>query len=498
MLSGNRHARRIPIVVLELWGRTQEGKNLAPWLHTAFDLPQLTGGDRIGDQEREEQIGTSTPPPGEISDVRLHELQEWHEGRARLSSSTAQALRDVVFSAVAEFIDWDDVGLARALICGRGGLFKPGQISFQQQATQQSMSAIRLQIPSKWEDEGERMRTTLALQGLLEAKSRGDWAFPKGIHKLACLTECMREWSGALIAQCKASDVPVTGPATPVVAFELRATLQAILNSAVPMTTDQEVLKAALIDLPTSPPDFITQELTDLVNGLLQLDSQLLETIRTRFAAMKGGSPGEYIDAQRLLPLASALRRRRFLPAERSGADAGERKELADPIRGVARRVMDGLGAALAKEAMAREELKVRVLEALGERTSQEAILQCVQKIIDAAGSLAVPGTPALLALKARFEHAAFAEFLGALRAADPAKLDVRQLRSGVGQSARTVDELINTSTRLLERTGSEVAHRLVQEGVAAEEKARVTQALKTDMEAINLQLARYNDGNVS
>lgn len=486
------------IAVLELWGGTEELKNLPTWLHTAFDLPLLKGVDGLGEREPEERPPLSTPPPVEISDGRLRELQEWQEGRAELSSGTAQALRDVVFSAIEEFIDWDNIGLARVTVFGRRGLFKPGQISFQRQATQKSMSAIRLEIPKTWEDEYERMRTTLALQGLLEAKSRGDWGFTNGVHKLACLAECLREWSDALIAQCKASDVPAGGLATPIVAFELRATLQAILDSTVPMTTDQEVLKAAFVELPADPPDFITPELTDLVSGVLQLDSQLLETARTRFAAMKGGSAGEYIDAQRLLPFASALRRRRFLPPERSVENAAERKDLADPIRSVAKRVTDGFGVALAKEATAREQLKQRVFEALGERSSQEAILQCVQRIIDAAGLLGVQGTPALLALKARFEHVAFAEFVGALRAANSVKPDVRQIRSGVGQAARTVNELIDASTALLERVASEVTHRLVLEGVDPEEKARVTGTLKVDLEGIGLQLTRYNDGNIS
>jgi hypothetical protein len=282
------------------------------------------------------------------------------------------------------------------------------------------------------------------------------------------------------------------------VAFELRATLQALSKTTFPMTTDQEVLKAALVDLPLEPPDFITQDLTDIVSALRQVDSLMLEIIRTRFSAMKGGSPGEYMDAARLLPLASGLRRRRFLPLEHSGAGSSERRDLADPVRNVAKRVSDGLSAALAKEAAAREELKRRVDEALGERTSRDGVLQCIQRLIDAAGLLAVQGTPGLLALKGRFEKIAYVEFIAALRTADSTKLDVRQLRSGVGQAATIVDELIRMATALIERTASELTGRLVAAGVDPEEKVRVTVALKTDLEAISLQLQRYNDGNVS
>jgi hypothetical protein len=486
------------IGVLELWGGTEDVINLNPMLHAAFDLPMLKGASATFDSRSVTTSPSNTSAPPTAPDSRLRELQEWQEGRTKLSTGTAQALRDAVFSAIEEFIDWDDAGLARASVCGRKGLFKPGQIGFHEQATQQSPNAIRLQIPARWDNEAERMRTTLALEGLLEVKSRGDWAFSDGVQKLACLLECLREWSQTLIEQCKASDILISGSTVSGLAFELRATLQALTNSSLTLTNDQEVLKAALVEAPATVPDFITQDLTELVNALRQVDAQSMEVIRTRYSAMKGGVPGEYIDASRLLPAAAGLRRRRFLPTERPSSGSAERREVVEPIRNVGKRIGDGLAAALLKEAAAREELKRRVDESLGERISQEAVLLCVQRVVDAAAILMVPGTPALLALKAKFEHANYGELVAALRSADSMKLDAPQLRSGVGQAGAIVDELVNMSTALIDRTSRELAGRLVAAGVEPGEKLRIAAVLQTDLEAISLQLQRYNDGNVS
>ncbi len=488
--------------VLELWGGTQDVTNLDKSLHSAFDLPPLAGAEKLApakpspdDTPIPMPVG---PKPVEL-DPRVTEIQHWYEGRLTLSSSTAQALRDAVFAAIEEFIDWDSVGLARSLVCGRkAGMFKPGQISFQNQATKQGSGAIRLEIPSNWQDDAERLRTTLALQGLIEAKTVGDWSFNDGMHKFASLLECLRLWSATLLDQCRAIESPKDGLATSNLAFELRATLQAMFKGSGQLTTDQEVLKAAFSDLPTEQPDFITLDLKDLVTNLRQLDGQLLEVIRTHFTAMKGGAPGEFLDSATLLPLASSVRRRRFLQQDGAVSIGSERRELVDPIRAIAKRMTDGFENALTKEAKEREGLKQRIVESFGDRTPKDSVVQCLQQMIDLSAQLDVQGKGPVLAVKSRFEQINYAELVSSLRAVDSGKLDVRQIRSGVGYDSATVSETINTASAFLDRISTEIAGRLSAAGVEPEEKARTIGLLKSELNTIGQLLARYQDGNVS
>jgi hypothetical protein len=490
------------VSVLELWGGTHEVSNLGNWLHTAFDLPTLTGAEKLAGEQHQSGSARIERDAGErhdSPDPKLAEIQHWYEGRVKLSSSTAQILRDAVFAAIEEFIDWDDFGLARSVVCGRkAGMFKPGQISFQEQATKQGTSAIRLEIPSNWHDDAERLRTTLALQGLVEARSHGDWSFNHGMHKLACLLECLRVWSTSLLEQCQSSDATTNGSATSTLAFELRVTLHAISQGTGALTTDQEVLRAAFSDLPPEPPDFITPEVKDLITGLRQIDSQMFDVIRTRFTAMKGGSPGEFLDSAVLLPLAAALRRRRFLPQERVGQSGSDRRDFADPIRTIAKRMTEGFATALTKEAKEREALKQRIVDSFGDRTPKNVVVQCIQQMIDLSAQLDLQGKGPVLAAKSRFDQTDYAALMTALRSADSSKLDVRQIRSGVGHDSSAVSETISTATAFLERISAEIAGRLAAAGVEPEEKTRTIVLLKSELNAIGQLLARYQDGNVS
>jgi hypothetical protein len=486
------------ITFLELWGRTQEVKNLSLGLHTSFDLPVLRNAGSVADN-RELAPRIQPPVGGAPVDDRVREVQEWQEERATLSSATAQVLRDLVFAALEEFIDWDNAGLAKAPFFGsRRGLFRAGQISFHNQATQPGIGPIRLQIPANWEDTQRRLRTTLALEGLLEAKLNGDWSFRNGLEKLASLLECLREWSQVLMDQIKTHDSSQVGGDIGGVAFELRATLQAALNTSLTVENDQEVLSAAFANLPSTTPDFLSAELADLIKALQSADLALADTVKTRFAATKGGAAGEFIDSARLLPIAKALRRRRFMPLERAGVTNPSAREPADPVRQAAKRVREGLAAALLKEASAREALNEQMTEVLGPRESREALLECVQRLINAAGFLSVAGTQTLLAVRARFEHIRFEDLVTALRSADSTKLDARHLRSGVGEAAAVLSDLIREVTTLLERTAAELTGRLAAAGVDPEERVRVTKELQTDLNNIGSLLGGYHDGNVN
>jgi hypothetical protein len=492
----NNWERRV--TMLELWGGTVEVTNLPLWLHTAFAIPILAGRGEIVEDRQPKKTDPVDVVTSKAPSVRVKELRDWHEERLKLSSATAQLLRDHVHAALADFIDWDEVGLAKSsTVSKKSGLFKAGQISFQNQATQRSDAQISLLIPANWNDEAERIRTTLALEGLLEAKDHGDWSYPDGLQKLGCLLECLRQWAAILVTECKAADVASDGVDIGVLSFELRATLQAAMNSDQPMTSNQEVLKAAFGEIPDRAPDFLTDELSALVLAIRQQDGELLSNINSRYTATKGGDPGGFLDSARLLPLAASLRRRRFLPTETSSAAIEKRSSLG-PVRSLARQVTENWTSALLREANARAHLKSQITEFLGERTSSDAIIQSVQRLTDGAANIGVSGAQSMLPVKSRFEQIAYADLLALLRAADPEKLDTRELSSGAGSSGRVVSELIKSSADLLRRTLAEAQGRLADEGADPDEKARVIQAITDDLDEIGTQLERYHDGKLN
>jgi hypothetical protein len=489
--------------LLELWGDAHEVRNLAAGIHEAFDLALLRGVGQLTDsdlsKEKEKAKGKEKGKESEggevaLADPQLAEIQAWNERGVQLSTNTAQMLRELVFAALREFIDWDSVGLAKGPFFGSTGVFRSRHISFLKQATQAVSGPILLQIPRAWNDEGERLRTTIALQGLVEARSSA-WAFPNSLEKLASLLECLKRWSQQLSEQWREYDAFVDGSDTGFAALEARATLQALRGTSGSLTSDQEILCMTLAEKPTTAPDFVTATITELVTEGNKVDDQLRDIIRTRFAATKGGAAGAFIDAARCLVTIRSLRRRRFLPNDREAPGNAEKRE-SDPLRKFLVRWNERLSGALLQEATARVAALENFKGALGDRPTQESVLNAMQRIVNIAGQLSVPGAQAVAALKMQVEKIDVPTVVSALRGVEPDKLDPRALSSGLGEACRVLAEMCRGLLALLDKVEREVAGRLAAEGVDPAQKAELVRVVGADLEVIGASLTRYHDVN--
>ena len=149
------------------------------------------------------------------------------------------------------------------------------------------------------------------------------------------------------------------------------------------------MLSCAFASGPDGEPDFLVRELSELVDAMRRVDDKLLEVIRTRYSATKGGSTGGFIDAARLVPKAKSLIKRRLVP---QSTTSGTARELVDPVRKLAARIAAELAGCMAKEASAREALAQRLTEALGNRPTRQKVLENLQQIADFAGDLGMQG----------------------------------------------------------------------------------------------------------
>jgi hypothetical protein len=491
------HAAR-RLTFLELWGGGgNEVRNLGAALHTAFDLPLLANVETTDDLILEPSPSEQTPGvESPTEDARLGELQAWSARTKPLSSKTANDLRPLVFEALEKYIDWDDWGLARTAFFGRtakSAAFRQRDIAFQEQATQPSAGRYSLLIPKQWSDEAERSRVTLALQGLLQAKTAGDWAFPDGLEKLACLSECLRDWSKELLRQFRQSGVDENGQDLAATAFELRATLQILLNPQLGAGSNQEILVAGLVPGSGATADFATPELNTLVTELDRHQMDLHDRINSRYSAQKGGDAGGFMDTARLLPIAKGLRARRLLPPTGNPAARG-RHDSAEPWLAVAHKWSGQAQEAFARESGLRVSLRRQLEASFGERPLREGVFQFLQRLSVAAGTLGVAGVQDLLTARASLESLPFDDLVSSLRDVDPETLDPRELRSGIGRAARACEELIRRAGELLARTEIELDARLKREGVDPESKQRLVQDLGADLNKLDSQFERYAD----
>ena len=184
-----------------------------------------------------------------------------------------------------------------------------------------------------------------------------------------------------------------------------------------------------------------------------RVDDKLLEVIRTRYSATKGGSTGGFIDAARLVPKAKSLIKRRLVP---QSATSGTARDLVDPVRKLAARISAEFAGCVAKEASARAALAQRLTEALGNRPTRQKALENLQQIADFAGDLGMQGGVQLLGLKPHLETIRVEEVYAALRLADPAQPDIRKLKSGTGNAGKLLDDFIAQASALIARIGTD------------------------------------------
>jgi len=250
-----------------------------------------------------------------------------------------------------------------------------------------------------------------------------------------------------------------------------------------------------LAEKPTTAPDFVTATITELVTEGNKVDDQLRDIIRTRFAATKGGAAGAFIDAARCLATIRSLRRRRFLPNDREVPGNADKRE-SDPLRKFLVRWNERLSGALLQEATARVAALENLKGALGDRPSQESVLNAMQRIVNIAGQLSVPGAQAVAALKMQVEKIDVPTVVSALRGVEPDKLDPRALPSGLGEACRVLAEMSRGLLALLDKVEREVAGRLAAEGVDPAQKAELVRVLGEDLDVIGASLTRYHDVN--
>ena len=74
-------------------------------------------------------------------------IEAWINGSG-LDQTVASQLRPIIFGAIADAIDWDMLGLAKASFVGKTRAFQTNSISFERQTTQVRQDLqVKIQIP---------------------------------------------------------------------------------------------------------------------------------------------------------------------------------------------------------------------------------------------------------------------------------------------------------------------------------------------------------------
>lgn len=385
--------------VLELWGVPGRPISLPDGLYTAFALqppvlPRTSGESAIPASHpagtatlHERPVDRVVEPAAQREDAIIQAIHRWAQG-GPMPEGAAQDLRDYIYMALENYIDWDTAGLERKSFMQRTGSasvpFRSRSIVFLRQQTNETPSIVRLPVPLEPSDDDDLRRTAIALEALRRFQINKAWDFPNAFQGLVALGECLAQWSAVLLTEFKRQPSAGSGWDAVASAVELLA-VGAALGGRLSVTkmTTTEKLSALFETWPEKLPDQATTEWKRLYDAIRKNADRLRDFVRARASATKGGQAGAMVDPSQLLP---PLRRvlRNWSLAESLPDDSDQ---LREPYRSLARLYADvrvTLPRAAEAAYLRRMEWLERVRSYMDENTTRAQVVESARRLADA------------------------------------------------------------------------------------------------------------------
>jgi len=473
--------------LLELWDGSGHLVNLPASLREAFGAPAIPeAGEAAPDPNEEDRVGVMVAAP--VIDHRSREekeLEAWAKGAGL--DKAVDKLRPLLFDAIADAIDWDDIGLERTSFCGTEGArpFRRRSVTFTRQGTKGLPSDVMLEIPGTAAGAAEFDKVAIALIGLLRAEREGHWDFIGGSNALATYLHCLDGWRSEVIGQLQKLTEVREGWDHAGAAAELLA-IGNVINGRLKANADQIADLAALLapEWPTEiAPD--SAELKRLYDALAQRQPELRTLLRALCSSSKGGEVGTLVDP------GVALRALRRLRANGWRLDQNPPEGLKfEPFKRCAelyKKTAGALEAAATTECAARLTWLNEMEAAFGPEAKRSTILAEFSALRAAfgdaglAGPAAEPLDEALKSLGNVYFDDALAAARGLRDAEDPLRMlpAFARARASAVQHGRSVIEAATAFLSQAESRLDEQANKYAAQG----------EAVQADIEAIEAAL---------
>ena len=373
------------ITAIELYDGSGKVVNLEDGIRRSFSLPRL---GEASEPTAPETVRPSSAPASPTSDPRILELHAWAEGK-HLSQALSQELRERIFRAVVEAIDWDRLGLERAsyAAAATNRPFRNNSIKILRQSTSGVQTQIDLRVPYNGASEAEVHRTALGLQGMVIAGDSFDWSFEGGGEMLAAFLDCLAEWTAQVESELRAF-APTTAEWHAVSgALELLAVGAVLAGQLRSDWTVTDLLDACL--RPWEETAAETAEMRSIFARIARQRQTLADFVRAHISATKGGQVGALIDPRLPRQVLRALKSSGWRLAQKPPREGrGEPFEVAKLYATVAA----GLSEASAAERAARLAWLDEMEAAFGSDPKRAAILDSVRSVRDAIAAIGIGG----------------------------------------------------------------------------------------------------------
>ena len=432
------------MALLEIYDGAGRIVNLPVELREAFSVPAIpeAAEGRPEPHDHLPPVPAAMPVPAKSADDIA--IEAWIRG-GLLDQRIASRLREPIFSAVVDAIDWDMLGIASSSVAGKGGrAFQQRNIGFVRQSTG---AGGYVQIPLEVDADP---RTGLALQGLLTAgRNQFRWDFEGGDRALAAFLDCVERWSGDVSARIRVLGTGEGGWDRASAALHLLCVGAAVGGRVKPDATAADLIDAAFGNWPEEAAAS-SPRLRTVYARIRRRREDLATASRARMSSMKGGRAGSMLDARKVVPVVRVLRGAKWrlsLPAPEADRD---------DITMLYREVAQELTGAAEEERTLRATWLQEVEEAFGGGSNRAAIVAALASARDAIFEAGFPAQSTLRpfadALE-RFQAVQFDDTILAARAVAHAEDAVAMLPHfgrGRANAVSAASDLRVTATKFL------------------------------------------------
>ncbi|MBA2747784.1 MAG: hypothetical protein H0U45_03355 [Tatlockia sp.] len=297
-------------ILIDLWTDSYTLVDLPNEIHTAFNLLPLG----VGIQKIEKIKPIESKPSSEIENlipdtlaIQLAILDKWNN-KEILLQDVEKLIREFIYPAVVERIEWDTEMLLKGSFTGSGGkLFQQRNVvAHNPKVTRRENAGIVLSLPLNPDDEKEFRETAIAFQGILQYKHYKHWKFPNGDRYFRAYASQLERWSQYIVEEIRRrprENGEVWNPVPATVELLAIAARMSGHSTSFP----EDIINALFLDLEDKDEENRTKTWKELFKSLQKNRDKLLEIVKSRIACSKGNSNTfQIIDAVQILaPLKS-------------------------------------------------------------------------------------------------------------------------------------------------------------------------------------------------
>lgn len=305
-------------ILLDLWDDSNELCDLSAEVHRAFNLPPLgvkiqqtriqSVVPRTKESQKKYKITSESLPDTQEKEIpdtlaeKLKILDGWNN-QGFLNQDVAKDLREFIFPALVQRIEWDNEILLEKVFASSGSkYFKQRNIVFySSRVTRETIAGVKLSLPLNPDDPDEFRETAIAFQGILQYSYYKHWKFPDGDRYFRTYTKHLERWSQYILEEIRRRPCESGEPWNPIpAAVELLAIAARMAGHST--NSPEDLVNALFLGLDRNDEETRASAWRKLFDSLKKYREPLLDIVKSRIACTKGSSTQfQIVDAIQLI-----------------------------------------------------------------------------------------------------------------------------------------------------------------------------------------------------